>query len=79
MPRRILSAIILVVLVCCLTAGVFAQGEVPYQKEKQTVLGKYLDKHSYFKGKRMRNGWKNSVAPWTYNLDPELVYSTATN
>jgi rhodanese-related sulfurtransferase len=26
------------------------------------------------KGKRIVNGWKNSGAPWTYNLEPELVY-----
>ncbi|MCK5192457.1 MAG: hypothetical protein KAQ71_01520 [Desulfobulbaceae bacterium] len=35
---------------------------------------KIKDKHSYFKGKRMRNGWKNSGAPWTYELNPEMVY-----
>ncbi len=27
-----------------------------------------------FDGKRMKNGWKNSGAPWTYELDPELMY-----
>jgi rhodanese-related sulfurtransferase len=32
------------------------------------------DDQSYFKGKRMRNGWKNSGVPWTYELDAELVY-----
>lgn len=32
------------------------------------------DRESYFFGKRMLNGWKNSGAPWTYQLDPELVY-----
>ena len=32
------------------------------------------DDESYFEGKRMRNGWKNSGAPWTYELDPDLVY-----
>jgi rhodanese-related sulfurtransferase len=26
-------------------------------------------------GDRTRNGWKNSGAPWTYKLDPELVYN----
>ena len=31
------------------------------------------DPESAFYGKRMRNGWKNS-APWTYDLDPELVW-----
>jgi rhodanese-related sulfurtransferase len=32
------------------------------------------DDQSYFQGKRMRNGWKNAGAPWTYGLDEELVY-----
>ncbi len=35
---------------------------------------KVADAESYFKGKRMRNGWKNSGAPWTYDLDPNLVF-----
>lgn len=26
-----------------------------------------------FKGKRMVNGWKNSGAPWTTDLDPKPV------
>lgn len=29
---------------------------------------------SYNNGKRVINGWKNSGAPWTYDLDPALVY-----
>jgi rhodanese-related sulfurtransferase len=32
------------------------------------------DPESYFEGKRMRNGWKNSGAPWAYELDADLVY-----
>jgi rhodanese-related sulfurtransferase len=32
------------------------------------------DSGSYFHGKRMRNGWKNSGAPWTYELNPNLMY-----
>ena len=31
------------------------------------------DPESVYHGKRMKNGWKNS-APWTYDLDPELVW-----
>ena len=31
------------------------------------------DAESSFNGKRMRNGWKNSGAPWTYNLEPTLA------
>ena len=30
------------------------------------------DPGSVFFGKRMRNGWKNSV-PWTYSIDPESI------
>ena len=32
------------------------------------------DDQSNFQGKRMKNGWKNSLTPWTYELDAELVY-----
>ena len=34
---------------------------------------KVTDPESIYHGKRMRNGWKNS-APWTYYLDPALVW-----
>ncbi|MCA9732957.1 MAG: sulfurtransferase [Deferribacteres bacterium] len=30
---------------------------------------------SYNNGQRIVNGWKNSGSPWTYSLDPELVYN----
>ena len=33
------------------------------------------DEDSYYKGKRAKNGWKNSSAPWTYQLDPALIFS----
>jgi len=36
---------------------------------------KVKDEESYYNGKRMKNGWKNSGAPWTYNLDPKLIYA----
>jgi rhodanese-related sulfurtransferase len=32
------------------------------------------DPESAYHGKRMRNGWKNAGLPWTYDLDPELVW-----
>lgn len=32
------------------------------------------ESESYFKGKRMLNGWKNSGNPWAYELDAEHVY-----
>ena len=31
------------------------------------------DPESVFHGKRMKNGWKNSGAPWTYSIDPKLM------
>ena len=31
------------------------------------------DPESAYDGKRMKNGWKNSDAPWTYNVDPERL------
>ncbi len=30
---------------------------------------------SYNNGRRLVNGWKNSGAPWTYRLDPQLTYN----
>lgn len=35
---------------------------------------KVTDSESYYKGKRMKDGWKNAGLPWTYELDPKLVY-----
>ena len=32
------------------------------------------DKGSPYNVRRMVNGWKNSEAPWTYKLKPELMY-----
>ncbi len=32
------------------------------------------DPDSAYHGKRMRNGWKNAGLPWTYDLDPALVW-----
>jgi rhodanese-related sulfurtransferase len=31
------------------------------------------DPESIFHGKRMRNGWKNSGLPWTYDINPERM------
>jgi hypothetical protein len=31
------------------------------------------DPPSVFHGKRMKNGWKNSDLPWTYDLEPEKM------
>jgi len=38
---------------------------------------KVTDEDSTYKGKRMKNGWKNSPAPWTYDIDPKLLYNPA--
>jgi rhodanese-related sulfurtransferase len=35
---------------------------------------KVKDVENVFYGKRMKNGWKNSGLPWTYSLDPKLMY-----
>jgi rhodanese-related sulfurtransferase len=35
---------------------------------------KVKDPESVFNGQRMKNGWKNSGLPWTYDLDPNLMY-----
>lgn len=32
------------------------------------------DPDSAYDGKRMKNGWKNSGTPWTYEIDPELLW-----
>jgi len=32
------------------------------------------DPESAYHGKRMRNGWKNAGMPWTFDLDPALVW-----
>lgn len=31
------------------------------------------DPDSVFNGQRLKNGWKNSGCPWTYNLTPEQM------
>ena len=35
---------------------------------------KVNDPDSAYRGKRMKNGWKNSGAPWTYDVNPELLW-----
>jgi rhodanese-related sulfurtransferase len=35
---------------------------------------KVKDPGSVFHGKRMKNGWKNAGLPWTYDLDPEIIW-----
>jgi rhodanese-related sulfurtransferase len=31
------------------------------------------DPDSAFQGQRLKNGWKNSGCPWTYNLTPDRM------
>ncbi len=33
------------------------------------------DPQSYYNGKRVKNGWRNSGAPWTYKLESNLAYN----
>ena len=35
---------------------------------------KVKDPDSQFDGQRKKNGWRNAGLPWTYRLDPNLVY-----
>ena len=35
---------------------------------------KVNDADSVYHGKRMKNGWKNSGSPWTYDVNPELLW-----
>jgi rhodanese-related sulfurtransferase len=35
---------------------------------------KVNDPESVYHGKRMKDGWKNAGLPWTYDLDPELIW-----
>ena len=34
------------------------------------------DPASVYHGKRMKNGWKNSGSPWTYDINPDLLWSS---
>ena len=38
---------------------------------------KVRDPESLYVGKRMKNGWKNSGLPWTYDFDPEQIRVSA--
>jgi rhodanese-related sulfurtransferase len=39
-----------------------------FEGDKLEASGRYRN------GQRIVNGWKNSGAPWTYQLDPRIVY-----
>ena len=70
------------VLVTCRSGGRSAKAINVLAKAGFTALyniidgmegDKVDDPESVYHGKRMKNGWKNS-APWTYALDPALVW-----
>ena len=72
------------VLVICRSGGRSAASvnklaEAGFKKAYNIVDGfegdPVKDPESYFNGKYLKNGWKNSGAPWTYALDPKLVYA----
>ena len=55
-----------------------ALAEKGYTKVYSVVDGYEGDKvkEGENKGKRMKNGWKNSGLPWTYSLDKDYMYIT---
>jgi rhodanese-related sulfurtransferase len=70
------------ILVMCRSGGrsamaVNALAKAGFTKVHNIIDGfegdKVEDPESIYHGMRMRNGWKNS-APWTYKLDPKLVW-----
>jgi rhodanese-related sulfurtransferase len=70
------------ILVMCRSGGrsamaVNALAKAGFTKVHNIIDGfegdKVEDPESIYYGMRMRNGWKNS-APWTYRLDPKLVW-----
>jgi len=70
------------ILVMCRSGGrsamaVNALAKAGFTKVHNIIDGfegdKVEDPESIYHGMRMRNGWKNS-APWTYRLDPKLVW-----
>ena len=71
------------ILVMCRSGGRSAKavnllGEAGFKNVYNIVDGFEGDKldieGSYYNGKRLVNGWKNSGAPWTYELDSKLLY-----
>ena len=39
---------------------------------------KLKNKNSVFNGRRKIGGWKNEGLPWTYQIDPKLIYESVT-
>lgn len=68
-----------IILVMCRSGGRSARGvnllaEASYSKVYQIVDGmegdSIEDPENVFQGKHLKNGWKNSGNPWTYEIDP---------
>jgi len=68
-----------IILVMCRSGGRSARGvnllaEASYSKVYQIVDGMegdaIEDPENVFQGKHLKNGWKNSGNPWTYEIDP---------
>jgi len=68
-----------IILVMCRSGGRSARGvnllaEAGYSKVYQIVDGMegdaIEDPENVFQGKHLKNGWKNSGNPWTYEIDP---------
>ena len=70
------------ILVMCRSGGRSAQAvnqlaEAGFQNVYNIIDGMegdvVDDPGSVFQGKRMKNGWRNSGLPWTYELDPDRM------
>ena len=74
------------ILVMCATGGrgamaVNALAKAGYVNVYNIINGlegdRVNDPGSVYNGKRMRNGWKNSGLPWTYDFDADLMWVKA--
>ena len=72
------------ILITCRSGGRSAQAvnllaEAGFKKAYTIIDGfegdTLRDPQSPFNGKRAKNGWKNSEIPWTYEIEPDLVYA----
>ena len=70
------------ILVSCRSGGraamaINALAKAGFTRAYNTLDGmegsKVKDPDSVFDGMRMKNGWKNSGLPWTYEIDPRRM------
>ena len=73
------------ILVMCRSGGrsalaVNALAQAGFERVYNIIDGmegdKVDDTASVYHGKRMKNGWKNSGSPWTYDINPDLFWSS---